>query len=62
MWHNIALTLALLLVVEGMLPFLNPSGFLKVIKAISLMSEKQLRASGLVSMLVGIVIMYLINS
>ena len=62
MWHNIVLTLALLLVVEGMLPFLSPGGFLKVIKTISLMSEKQLRTSGLVSMLVGIVIMYLINS
>jgi len=62
MWHNIVMTLALLLVLEGIMPFLNPSGFLKALRAISQMNEKQLRASGLVSMLVGILIMYMLNN
>jgi len=56
------MTLALLLVLEGIMPFLNPSGFLKALRAISQMNEKQLRASGLVSMLVGILIMYMLNN
>jgi len=55
------MTLALLLVIEGILPFLNPTGFIKAMKVISQLTEKQLRISGLVSMLVGIMIMYLIN-
>jgi len=60
--HNLILSLSLLLVIEGLLPFLNPGGFIKSVKMISQLSETQLRTGGLVSMLAGVLIMYVINN
>lgn len=62
MWHDLLLALALLLVLEGLLPFLSPAGFKQAMQMIGQMNEKQLRISGLVSMMAGVLLMYLINS
>ena len=62
MWHDLLLAVALLLVIEGLLPFLNPAGFKQAMQMISQMNEKQLRISGFVSMMVGVVIMYIVNN
>ena len=61
MWHDFLLALALILVVEGLLPFLNPAGFRLAMKMISQMDDKQLRTGGFVSMTLGVLIMYLVN-
>ena len=61
MWHDLLLALALLLVIEGLLPFLNPAGFKQAMQMISQMDEKQLRMSGFISMMVGVLIMYIVN-
>ena len=61
MWHNLLLALALILVIEGLLPFLNPAGFKQAMEMISQMNEKQLRISGLISMIVGVLMMYIVN-
>ena len=61
MWHEFLLALALLLVLEGLLPFLNPSGFKQAMQMIAQMNDRQLRISGLVSMMAGVVLMYLVN-
>jgi len=61
MWHDLLLALALLLVIEGLLPFLNPAGFKQAMQMISQMNEKQLRISGFVSMMAGLLIMYIVN-
>ncbi|WP_455196703.1 DUF2065 domain-containing protein [Kaarinaea lacus] len=62
MWHDLLLALALLLVLEGLLPFLSPAGFKQAMQMIGQMNEKQLRISGLVSMMAGVLLMYLINN
>ena len=62
MWHDLLLALALLLVLEGLLPFLSPAGFKQAMLMIGQMNEKQLRISGFVSMMAGVLLMYLINS
>lgn len=62
MWHNLFLALGLLLVIEGLLPFLNPAGFKQAMQLISQMTEKQLRISGFVSMIAGVIIMYIVNN
>jgi len=61
MWHDLLLALALLLVLEGLLPFLNPAGFKQAMLMISQMSGKQLRISGFVSMMLGVLLMYTVN-
>jgi len=62
MWHDLLLALALLLVLEGLLPFLSPAGFKQAMQMIGQMKEKQLRISGFVSMMAGVLLMYLINN
>jgi uncharacterized protein YjeT (DUF2065 family) len=61
MWHNLFVALALMLVIEGILPFLNPPGIRKVLIMMARMDDRQLRAGGLTSMLIGVVLLYLIN-
>jgi len=61
MWHDILVATALLLVVEGIIPFLNPAGFRKVLSMMGQMGDSALRFSGLTSMLLGVILLYLIN-
>ena len=61
MWHEFLLALALVLVVEGLLPFLNPAGFRQAMQLISQMDDKQLRISGFTSMIAGVLLMYIVN-
>jgi uncharacterized protein len=49
--------LALMLVVEGLLPFLNPGAWRRVFERAILLSDGQIRFIGLSSMLAGLVMM-----
>lgn len=51
--------LALMLVLEGLLPFASPSLLRRVLLQAAQMDDRGLRASGLASMAVGIVLLYL---
>ena len=61
MWHDILIALALMLVIEGFLPFLNPRLMRQALLAMAQMNDQQLRVAGLTSMLMGIVLLYLVN-
>ena len=61
MWHELWIALALLLIVEGVFPFLSPDGLRKTLVAIHQLSDSQLRFAGLTSMLLGVVLLYIIN-
>jgi uncharacterized protein YjeT (DUF2065 family) len=49
--------IALMLVVEGLLPFLNPGGWRRMFEMATRMSDGQIRFIGLSSMLVGVVLL-----
>lgn len=51
--------LALMLVAEGLLPFLNPGAWRRVFERAIQMSDGQIRFIGLSSMLAGVVLMIL---
>jgi len=53
--------LALMLVLEGILPFLAPSLWRDTFRKMTEMSDGQLRFVGLTSMLGGLLLLYLIN-
>ncbi|MCG6971112.1 MAG: DUF2065 domain-containing protein [Gammaproteobacteria bacterium] len=61
MWHDILVALALMLVIEGILPFLNPTGIRKALIMMAQMDDRQLRFGGLSSMIIGVIVLYLIN-
>ena len=58
MWHDILVAGALMLVLEGILPILNPKMFKQVMLTASQMDEKQVRWTGLISMALGALLIY----
>lgn len=61
MWHELLVALALVLVVEGVFPFLNPQGLKRTLMLMSTMDDNSLRFAGLTSMVVGVLLLYVIN-
>jgi uncharacterized protein YjeT (DUF2065 family) len=51
--------LALLLVIEGILPFARPAALRRVLAQMSELNDRSLRISGLVSMILGAGLLYL---
>ena len=61
MWVEILTAIALVLVIEGVLPFLNPQGMRRMIVLVAQMDDATLRAIGLTSMLSGVLLLYLVR-
>lgn len=59
MWDDFVRAIALVLVIEGMLPFLSPQGWRQAMLQASRFSDKTLRTIGLVSMVIGAMILYI---
>lgn len=61
MLDTLLAALALMLVVEGILPFLSPDGFRRMLQSIGQMDDRSLRITGLASMLSGVLLLYLVR-
>lgn len=61
MWRDLGSALALMFVLEGILPFLNPRGTRQALLEITRMDDRMVRLIGLSSMLIGLVVLYLIR-
>ncbi|WP_198263585.1 DUF2065 domain-containing protein [sulfur-oxidizing endosymbiont of Gigantopelta aegis] len=61
MWHEILIAGALMLVLEGLLPILNPKMFKQMMLSAAQMSDQQLRWSGIISMVIGAAAIYLLK-
>ena len=61
-WSDLLAAFALYLVLEGILPFLNPQAMKRVMLLFSNLSDSQLRIWGLVSMSGGLVLLYLVRT
>lgn len=61
MWRDLGVAIALLLILEGIFPFINPSGMRRTLQTISQLPDPPLRLVGLTSMLLGLVLLYIIN-
>ena len=56
-WTDLLTAIALVLIIEGLMPFFSPKGWKEVLVKILQMEEKQLRFIGLTSMVIGILIL-----
>lgn len=61
MWHDLAIALCLVFVLEGLLPFLSPRHWRRMVYQMAQLDDHNLRISGLVSMVIGVVLLYLVN-
>jgi uncharacterized protein YjeT (DUF2065 family) len=57
-WSDLFAAFALYLVLEGILPFLNPQAMKRVLTALTTFSDRQLRLWGLASMGAGMLLLY----
>ncbi|MDH5190700.1 MAG: DUF2065 domain-containing protein [Gammaproteobacteria bacterium] len=62
MWTELLSALALLLVLEGILPFLNPTGMRKTMRMLSEMDDKTLRVTGFFTMIAGAILLYIVRT
>ena len=61
-WHDLGAGFALYLVLEGVLPFLSPPALKRTLATIGTVPDRQLRVFGLISMMLGCLLLYLIRS
>ena len=61
MWQDLFVAFCLLLVIEGMLPFLAPQKWRQLLLAMLALDERRVRTAGLSSMLLGVLLLYLFN-
>ena len=60
-WQDLGTAFALYLVLEGVLPFLSPASAKKSLAAVAQLPERRLRAIGLVSMLAGCGLLFMLR-
>ncbi len=61
LWHQLAVAIALIFVIEGMLPFLAPGRWRNMVKVMAEMDDRTMRSMGFFSMVLGLGLLYLIN-
>jgi uncharacterized protein YjeT (DUF2065 family) len=61
MWREIGLALGLMLVLEGLLPFVNPEAFRKALAMLTQWDGATLRFAGLTSMIIGLLLLYILR-
>lgn len=61
MWHDLLAAFGLMLVLEGILPFLNPQRVRQALLQMAQMNDRVLRIVGLGRMLMGLILLYFIR-
>ena len=61
MWHELGVAFCLVLVIEGIIPFLYPRRWKEMVAVLADVDDKTMRIVGLSSMLAGTALLYLIN-
>ncbi|NOR41253.1 MAG: DUF2065 family protein [Gammaproteobacteria bacterium] len=60
-WTDLLAALALVLVIEGMVPFINPQSLRRMLETVSQLDDRTLRITGLVSMIIGVIMLYVVR-
>ena len=60
-WQILPVAIALVFIIEGMLPFVSPSRWRDMLAMAEQMDDRMIRAVGLGSMLIGVAILYWVH-
>ena len=61
-WNDLFTAIALMLIFEGILPFLNPDRYRKMLEMMEKISNSQLRTMGLIVMAFGAVLLTFVRA
>lgn len=60
-WQVFPVAIALVFIIEGVLPFISPDRWRRMLAVASQMDERGIRIVGLGSMLLGVVLLYVVH-
>jgi hypothetical protein len=60
-WHELLIAICLVMVIEGIMPFLAPKAWQELLANVAQLSPRQIRLMGLASMLIGTALLYIVN-
>ena len=60
-WGDLLAAFALLLIFEGLIPFISPRGYKNMVQQMATMPEQTLRNVGLVIIVIGLATLYLVR-
>lgn len=61
-WSELWSALALVMVIEGLLPAISPRGYRKAMLSMAQMDSRSIRITGLVTMIAGALFLYLLKN
>lgn len=62
MWQEWLMAMALVLVIEGLLPAINPDGYKRIMATMLQMNSRIIRGWGLFSMILGTILLYILKN
>ncbi len=60
-WQVLPVALALVLIIEGAMPFISPNRWRHMLALVAQMDDRTIRNVGLGSMLLGVALLYIVN-
>ena len=60
-WGDLLGALALVMVIEGIVPFLSPPAMRRMLEKVARIDDRTLRISGLFSMICGVILLYIVR-
>jgi uncharacterized protein YjeT (DUF2065 family) len=60
-WDDLLAALALVMVIEGIVPFVSPHSLRRMLERVSRIDDRTLRLTGLASMICGVIVLYLVR-
>jgi uncharacterized protein YjeT (DUF2065 family) len=60
-WHELLIAICLVMVIEGIMPFLAPKVWQEMLVNVSQLAPRKIRLIGLASMLIGTALLYVVN-
>jgi len=61
MWYDFLAAIALVLVIEGIIPFISPGTMRRAVLKMAEMNDQSLRFAGLTSMVIGVILLYIVR-
>jgi uncharacterized protein YjeT (DUF2065 family) len=61
-WSDLLAALAILLVLEGLLPFLNPGATRRLFAQLAMLGSTELRVAGCASIVLGMMLLFYVRS
>jgi uncharacterized protein YjeT (DUF2065 family) len=59
--QDLLAALAMLMIIEGIFPFLSPQKFRETMRKLTDIDDNSMRTAGIISMIVGLVLLYLVR-